>query len=91
MNKKETQSSKPTQTPKGRSMVGKVVSTNMIKTVIVEVVRTHTHKLYKKIIRRSRRIAAHNTVEGIVEGDVVKITEVPPMSKTKHFIVVEKL
>lgn len=76
---------------KGRSLIGKVVSTNMTKTVIVEVVRTHTHKLYKKIIRRRARFAAHNTLEGLAVGDTVKIAEIPPMSKTKHFQVVEKL
>lgn len=72
-------------------MVGKVVSTNMDKTVIVEVVRTHAHILYKKMIRQDRRFAAHNTLEGIRVGDTVKIAEIPPMSKTKHFKVIEKL
>ncbi|MBI3342682.1 mitochondrial small ribosomal subunit protein uS17m [Candidatus Gottesmanbacteria bacterium] len=62
----------------------------MTKTVIVEVVRTHAHWLYQKTIRRARRFAAHNTIEGVLVGDVVKITEVRPMSKTKHFVVVEK-
>lgn len=72
-------------------MIGKVVSTKMTKTVIVEVVRARAHKLYRKIIRRSRNVAAHNTLEGIAVGDTVKIAEVPPMSKTKHFRVIEKL
>lgn len=73
------------------SMIGKVVSTDMTHTVIVEVVRTHSHKLYKKIVRRRARFAAHNTLEGLVVGDTVKITETAPISKTKHLIVVEKL
>lgn len=76
---------------KGRSMVGKVVSTDMDKTVIVEVVRTHAHILYKKTIRKNRRFAAHNTLEGVSVGDTVKISEIPPMSRTKHFIVIEKI
>ncbi len=76
---------------KGRSLVGKVVSIKMTKTVIVEVVRTHAHILYKKMVRRRVRFAAHNTLEGVCVGDTVKISEVPPMSKTKHFIVVEKI
>lgn len=76
---------------RGRSLVGKVVATKMAKTVIVEVVRTHAHKLYKKIIRRSRRFSAHNMLEGIVIGDTVRIAETKPISKTKHFIVVEKV
>lgn len=76
---------------KGRSLIGKVVSTNMTKTVIVEVVRTFAHKLYRKMVRRSRRFAVHNTLAGIAQGDMVKIAEVPPMSRTKHFIVTEKI
>lgn len=75
---------------KGRLLLGKVVSTKMAKTIIVEVVRTHAHKLYKKTIRRSRRFAAHNMLEGIAVGDTVRIAETKPISKTKHFIVVEK-
>lgn len=74
-----------------RFFVGKVVSVSMAKTVIVEVVRTHAHKLYKKIIRRSRRFAAHNMLEGIAVGDTVRIAETKPISKTKHCIVVERL
>ena len=76
---------------KGRSLTGKVVSVKMKKTVIVEVVRTHAHILYKKMIRKNRRFAAHNTLEGVSVGDTVKISEIPPMSRTKHFIVIEKI
>lgn len=76
---------------KGRSFIGKVVSIKMAKTVIVEVVHSHAHLLYKKTVRRRARFAAHNTLEGVSVGDTVKISEVPPMSRTKHFIVVEKI
>ena len=63
----------------------------MTKTVIVEVVHTHAHILYKKTVRRHARFAVHNTLEGVSVGDTVKISEVPPMSRTKHFIVAEKI
>lgn len=76
---------------KGRSMTGKVVSVKMTKTVIVEVVRTFSHPLYKKTVRRARRFAAHNMLEGIAVGDSVRIAETKPISKTKHFNVVEKV
>ena len=76
---------------KGRSFVGKVVSIGMTNTVVVEVVRTRAHKMYKKIIRRRARFAAHNMLEGLIVGDSVTIAETRPISKTKHFIVVEKL
>lgn len=82
--KKEIQS-------QARSLVGRVVSTKMAKTVIVEVVRTRAHPLYKKAVRRSRRFAAHNELEGVSVGDTVRIAETKPMSKTKHFMVAEKL
>jgi len=76
---------------KGRSLIGKVVSAKMTKTVIVEVAHTHAHILYKKRIRKNRRFAAHNTLEGVSVGDTVKISEVPPIARTKHFIVAEKI
>ncbi len=63
----------------------------MAKTVIVNVVRTRAHALYRKTVRRSRRLAAHNTFEGIAVGDRVRIAETKPISKTKHFVVTEKL
>lgn len=75
----------------GKIMTGKVVSTKMTNTVIVEVVRTYAHKLYKKTVRKSHRFAAHNTLPDIHEGDTVSIKETIPMSKRKHFIVIEKL
>lgn len=72
-------------------MIGKIVSTKMAKTVIVEVVRTRAHPVYKKAVRRSKRFAAHNTFENIGVGDTVRLAETRPMSKTKHFKVIEKL
>ncbi|MBI4066487.1 30S ribosomal protein S17 [Candidatus Gottesmanbacteria bacterium] len=72
-------------------MIGKVVSTKMTKTVVVEVVRARAHKLYRKMVRRAHRFAAHNTLEGIAVGDTVKVAEAAPRAKTKHFVVVEKL
>ncbi|MBI3956198.1 30S ribosomal protein S17 [Candidatus Gottesmanbacteria bacterium] len=76
---------------KARSLVGRVVSTKMTKTIVVEVVRTRAHPMYKKMVRRSRRFAAHNELPDLNVGDSVRIAEIKPMSKTKHFKVVEKL
>lgn len=87
MKKKETQSSLTRDATQGRAVVGKVVSTKMAKTVIVEVIHTYAHKLYKKTVRRSRRFAAHNEMEGVSVGDTVRIMETRPISKTKHFTV----
>ncbi len=70
---------------------GKVVSTKMQKTVVVEVERTFRHPLYKKIIRRQKRFKAHNEKFDLKEGDFIKIRETRPISKDKHFLVIEKI
>ena len=72
-------------------MIGKVVSTKMAKTVIVEVVRTHAHWLYKKTMGKTHRFAAPNEIADVKVGDTVKMKETRPISKQKHFIVVEKV
>ena len=76
---------------KGKEFVGKVVSLHMTKTVVVEVVHMKRHPLYKKALKRTRRFAVHNELEGIVIGDTVSIREVRPISKTKHFTLVGKI
>lgn len=70
---------------------GKVISVAMQHTVVVSVKRTFPHPIYRKTVRRDRHFAAHNTIEGIAVGDTVKIAEIKPMSKTKHYKVEEKL
>ena len=65
-----------------RILEGKVTSTKMDKTITVEVRRTYTHPLYKKIIRTSKKYHAHNEDAGIKVGDIVKIQETRPIAKT---------
>lgn len=72
-----------------KTLIGKVVSLKRLKTVGVEVTRFIEHPLYKKSIKRNRTFAAHNETVEVKMGDTVKIAEIKPMSKTKHFIVVE--
>ena len=69
---------------------GIVTSTHMDKTIVVRVESKFRHPLYRKVIKRHKKFKAHNELEGIVVGDIVTIRETRPMSKTKHFIVVEK-
>ena len=76
---------------KGQTKTGKVVSVAMQHTIVVSVERTFSHPLYRKTVRKDRHFVAHNTLDGIVVGDTVKIVEIKPMSKTKHFMVVEKV
>ena len=72
-------------------MVGVVVATKMNSTITIEVTRTHKHPLYKKIVRKRRRFAVHNTLPDIAVGDKVIVCEVRPVSKRVHFRVVEKV
>ena len=74
-----------------RILTGKVVSDKMQKTVVVEIVRQVKHKLYGKILKRSNRLKAHNENENVKIGDFVKIAGCRPISKQKHYKVIEKL
>ncbi len=73
-----------------RILQGVVVSDKMTKTVTVRVERKIKHPLYNKIIRRSKKYAAHDE-QGCKVGDVVRIIESAPISKTKRWAVVEKV
>ena len=68
---------------------GRVVSNKMDKTITVLVERQVKHELYGKYIRRSTKLHAHDADNACKEGDVVRIAECAPMSKTKNWRVVE--
>ena len=68
---------------------GRVVSNKMDKTVTVLVERQVKHALYGKYIRRSTKLHAHDEENACNEGDVVRIAECRPMSKTKNWRVVK--
>ncbi|MDP2720883.1 MAG: 30S ribosomal protein S17 [bacterium] len=68
--------------------IGKVVSTKMAKTAVVEVERIVAHPLYKKRMRKVRKIKAHDEI-GVKVGNKVRIVSVAPVSKDKHFKIVE--
>ena len=70
-------------------LTGKVVSTKTQKTITVLVEHTLTHRLYKKVISRNKKYKVHSEDESIVEGDIVRIQETRPLSKDKHFKVIE--
>lgn len=70
---------------KNRKITGKVISSKRDKTITVLVERTVKHPIYKKILRRSTKIQAHDEVNESSEGDVVTIEETKPISKTKSW------
>lgn len=72
-----------------RSLMGKVVSNRMQKTVVVEVVRIERHSLYGKVIRRKTKLKAHDEANKCQMGDQVKIVYSRPLSKSKHWRVSE--
>lgn len=66
-----------------RILQGVVVSAKMDKTVVVQVERRVMHPIYKKFIRRSKNYAAHDENNQFKVGDIVRICECRPRSKTK--------
>tara|TARA_B100001559_G_scaffold213861_1_gene179282 strand:+ start:142 stop:399 length:258 start_codon:yes stop_codon:yes gene_type:complete len=73
-----------------RILSGTVVSSNANKTIIVKVTRRVKHKLYKKIISRSKNYHAHDEDNNFKVGDNVKIIESKPISKLKSWLVMNE-
>lgn len=76
---------------KRRRLVGRVVSNTMDKTVVVAVESTKRHRLYKKVIKTTKKFKAHDESNTIPLGALVKIVESRPISKTKTWVVEEVL
>lgn len=72
-----------------KARFGKVVSDAMSKTVVVEVLDAAQHPTYGKIVRRTKRLKAHDEQNEAGVGDLVRIAETRPLSKTKRWRVVE--
>ena len=72
-----------------KTFEGTVVSVKMQNTAVVEVFRRKPHPLYKKLLKRSTRFKAETGGVSINIGDKVRITETKPISKDKHFKLME--
>jgi small subunit ribosomal protein S17 len=72
-----------------RALTGKVVSNSRDKTISVLVERRVRHPIYKKYIKRSAKVHAHDENNECGLGDVVRVTESKPFSKTKSWALVE--
>src|SRR5580704_15495956 len=66
-------------------LIGKVVSTKLAKTIVVEVRRQKAHPFYKRVVARSKRFYAHDEKGTAHLGDFVKIEETRPLSKLKRW------
>ena len=72
-----------------RTLQGKVISDKMDKSITLLIERQVKHPLYGKFIKRSTKIHAHDESNECKAGDVVRIVECRPISKTKSFKLVE--
>lgn len=72
-----------------RLLTGEVISNKMKDTIVVRVERRVQHPKYGKFIRRSTKIHAHDAGNSCQMGDIVTIKESKPISKTKHWTLVE--
>jgi small subunit ribosomal protein S17 len=65
--------------------IGYVVSTRMNKTIVVETTKQKSHRMYVRVISRSKKFYAHDEQNSARVGDVVRIEETRPLSKTKRW------
>jgi small subunit ribosomal protein S17 len=72
-----------------KTRIGMVVSDKMQKTVVVSIERRVQHPVYGKMVRRTRKLKAHDEQNEAKTGDTVRIMETRPLSKDKRWRVVE--
>jgi small subunit ribosomal protein S17 len=74
-----------------RRLIGRVTSDKMEKTVVVEIERRKMHRVYKKVIKFTKKVYAHDESNAIEVGSVVQVVESKPLSKTKRWVVEQVL
>ena len=72
-----------------RVLTGKVVSDSRDKTIAVLIERRVRHPIYKKYIKRSTKVHAHDENNECSLGDIVRVSESKPFSKTKNWALIE--
>ena len=72
-----------------KTRIGQVVSDKMDKTIVVAVADSVQHPLYKKTMKRTYKLKAHDENNGCGVGDTVKVMECRPLSKDKRWRLVE--
>ncbi len=82
----ETTATSTEKTPgRRKTLIGKVVSTKMAKTIVVEVRRQKAHAFYKRVVKSSKKYYAHDEDGTAHLGDFVKLEETRPLSKLKRW------
>jgi small subunit ribosomal protein S17 len=74
-----------------KTRVGEVVSNRMEKTIVVAVVRRVPHPKFGKIVKRTKKLYAHDEQKQCAVGDLVRIEETRPLSRLKRWRLVEVL
>ena len=74
-----------------RRLVGRVVSNKMEKTVVVAIERRKLHPIYKKVVRTTKKIMAHDESNELEIGALVRVVESRPLSAKKRWVVEEVL
>ena len=72
-----------------RTLIGTVSSDKMDKTVVVKIETAVKHPMYKKIVKRTYKLKAHDEENACKTGDKVRVMETRPLSKDKRYRVVE--
>ena len=74
-----------------RRLIGRVTSDKMEKTVVVEIERRKMHRVYKKVVKSTKKVYAHDESNAIEVGSLVQVVESKPLSKTKRWVVEQVL
>jgi small subunit ribosomal protein S17 len=72
-----------------KTRIGKVISDKMDKTIVVAIETSVKHPLYKKIVKRTYKLKAHDETNECTVGDKVKVMETRPLSRDKRWRLVE--
>jgi small subunit ribosomal protein S17 len=81
----------PARVPGRKERRGVVVSSAMDKTIVVRIDAVSSHEKYRKVVRRSSKLHAHDEHNTASVGDVVRVVETRPLSATKHWRLLEVL
>ena len=76
---------------KRRRLVGRVVSDKMQKTVVVAIERRKMHPIYKKVVKTTKKVMAHDESDSVQVGALVRVVESRPLSRHKRWVVEEVL
>jgi small subunit ribosomal protein S17 len=74
---------------KRKQLIGKVISNKMDKTIVVEIEDLVMHPLYKKSVKKTKKLKGHDEKNECSIGDIVRIEESRPLSKEKRYRLIE--